>query len=290
MAATSGGSQAVGTMPMPASNPDVVQRKIPGRAGAPDVTLHIINGEASDTPRPAILHMHGGGYIMGEPAMSYPTLIPLAKELNCVVVSVDYRLAPGTPFPGSLEDNYAGLLWLYKNAAELGVDRTRIAVMGESAGGGHAAMLTIAARDRGEVPLKFQALIYPMLDDRTGATREVSPLIGTILWTAEQNRKGWSALLGAPAGSARVPDGAVPARVANLAGLPPAYISTGALDLFVDEDIDYAQRLLNLGVPVELNVVPGAFHGFDFLAPETQIARRFQASTTEALRRGLAAN
>ena len=261
-----------------------VKRTIPGRNGAPDVVVHVINGGRSGA-RPAILHMHGGGYTGGAAAMFFSQLIPLAQALDCVIVSVDYRLAPATAFPGSLEDNYAALTWLHKSAGELGVDASRIAVMGESAGGGHAAMLAIAARDRGEVPLKFQALVYPMLDDRTGSTRQAPPHIGTMVWTAEANRRGWSALLGVPAGSDRVPEGAVPARIANLAGLPPTYIAVGGIDLFVEEDIDYAQRLIEAGVPVELNVVPGAYHGFDFLAPEAAITKRFHSALTDALKR-----
>src|SRR5205085_5133527 len=148
---------------------------------------------------------------------------------------------PATKFPGSLEDNYAGLKWLFQNAGELGVDTKRIAVMGESAGGGHAAMLAIAARDRGEVPVMYQALIYPMLDDRTGSTRKVPPHIGTIGWTAEQNRNGWTSLLGVPAGAAKVPDGSVPSRLDDVRGLPPAYIGVGAIDRFVEADITYAR-------------------------------------------------
>src|SRR5207302_7809118 len=148
-------------------------------------------------------------------------------------------------------------------AAELGVDRSRIAVMGESAGGGHAAMLAIAARDRGEIPLAYQALIYPMLDDRTGSSRKTPPYQGAVIWTPQKNRFGWSSLLGAPAGSAQAPYGAVPARVENLRGLPPAYIGVGSIDLFIDEDVEYARRLIDAGVLVTLNVVPGGFHGFD---------------------------
>src|SRR4029077_17645569 len=142
-----------------------------------------------------------------------------AQSCNCVVVSVEYRLAPETPFPGALEDNYTALRWLYANAETLGVDRNRIAIGGESAGGGHAAALAIAARDRKEVPVIFQLLIYPMLDDRTGSSRPVPPHIGEFIWTAQSNVFGWSSLLGVPAGSAKVPAGAVPARVEDLSGL-----------------------------------------------------------------------
>ena len=177
---------------------------------------------------------------------------------------------------------------MYTNADALGVDRKRIAVGGESAGGGHAAMLAIAARDRKEIPLAFQLLIYPMLDDRTGSTRPVPRHIGAFVWTAESNRFGWTSLLGIPAGSPRVPPGSVPARVENLAGLPPAFIVTGAIDLFVDEDIEYARRLVAAGVPTELHVVPGAYHGYDLLVPNAKVSARFADYWTTALRRALA--
>jgi acetyl esterase/lipase len=204
------------------------------------------------------------------------------------VVSIDYRLAPETRFPGSLEDNYAALKWLHSNAQSLGVDPTRVAVMGESAGGGHAAMLAIAARDRGEIPLLFQLLIYPMLDDRTGSTREVPRHIGAFIWTPDANRFGWSSLLGMPAGSGSVPEGSVPARARDLKGLPPTYIGVGSLDLFVNEDIEFAGRLIDAGVPTELDVVPGAYHGFFFLVPNAAVSRRFSDSYNAALAKAFA--
>jgi acetyl esterase/lipase len=286
-AARPGGAQAAPAGLLPSHMPlDWKEQIIKGRNGAPDVRIYVY-GAKPGTSRPAILHMHGGGYIGGSPLISLGQLRPVAAAIDCVIVTVDYRLAPGTAFPGSLEDNYAALLWISKNAAELGVDRSRIAVMGESAGGGHAAMLAIAARDRSEVPIAFQALVYPMLDDRTGSTVQVAPPAGTLIWTAEANRRGWSALLGVAAGSAQVPAGAVPARIASVEGLPPAYIGVGSIDLFVDEDISYAKRLVDAGIPVELNVVPGAFHGFDIIAPNTEVTRLFIARLVESLKQAL---
>jgi acetyl esterase/lipase len=165
------------------------------------------------------------------------------------------------------------------------MDPSRIAVMGSSAGGGHAAILTIAARDRGEVPIAFELLIDQMLDDRTGSTRTLPASIGAFVWTPEFNRLGWIALLGVPAGSDNVPAGAVPARLADLAGLPPTWIGVGAIDLFVEEDIDYARRLILAGVPTELLVVPGAFHGFDAFVPDAPISRAFRLAQFDALAR-----
>ncbi|CAN7509892.1 alpha/beta hydrolase [Phenylobacterium sp. LjRoot225] len=270
----------------PLAQPAWVEQMIPGPAGAPAVRVYVINAAAGRPQRPAILHTHGGGFVLGAAKADIRNLQEIALALDCVIVTVDYRLAPETRFPGPLEDNYAGLKWLHANAAALGVDRTRIAVMGESAGGGHAAMLAIAARDRGEIPLVYQALIYPMLDDRTGSTRKTPPYIGALIWTPERNRFGWTSLLGVPAGSARVPHGSVPARVKDLRGLPPAFIGVGSIDLFVDEDIEYARRLVDAGIQTELNVVPGAFHGFDAIG-NTAIARQFKAALINGLSQAL---
>ena len=265
-------------------------RKLPVRriahAGSPDVRAWIVDRRTQRKgPTPAVLHLHGGGYVGSSAAFMFPTLERLSAELDCLVVSVDYRLAPETPFPGSLEDNYAVLAWLHANAKELGVDPTRIAVMGESAGGGHAAALAIAARDRGRHALAFQVLIYPMLDDRTGSGRLPSgSAVGAFVWTASSNVLGWSCLLGMPAGSAAPPRGAVPARVENLAGLPPAWIGVGSLDLFHDEDVAYAARLKAAGVPTTLDVAPGAYHGFDILVKDSPVSKAFTASWMRALK------
>jgi len=213
---------------------------------------------------------------------------PLAIELNCAIVSVDYRLAPETVFPGSIEDCYAGLAWVFANAAEQGFDTARIGVMGESAGGGHAATLAIKARDRGEVPVLFQCLVYPMIDDRTGSTVTLPRHIATVGWSAPENRLGWASYLGVEPGSATVPPEAAPARLQNVAGLPPAWIGVGSVDLFAVEDIDYARRLSLANVPVELLVVPGGFHGFDGAAADTAPARAFTQSKLNALRRAFA--
>jgi acetyl esterase/lipase len=266
---------------------NVEKRVVPGPIGGPDVPVFVINASRSADRKPAILYMHGGGFVIGTAQASIPGLEKLAQQLDCVAITVDYRLAPETGFPGSLEDNYAALRWLWGSAAQLGVDIKRIAVMGGSAGGGHAAMLAIAARDRGEFHLVAQVLIYPMLDDRTGSTRAVPAHIGTYIWTRHSNRFGWSSLLGRPAGASTVPYGAVPARISDLSGLPPTFIAVGSIDLFVEEDIDYATRLLRAGVPVELLVIPGAYHGFDNLAPDAPLTHRFEAAQLAALQRAL---
>jgi acetyl esterase/lipase len=265
----------------------VEERQIAGCDDPAPVTIFIVNAKPG-AAGPAILHLHGGGFNAGSSRAGMCQIQELAAALDCVVVSVEYRLAPETIFPGALADNYAGLRWMHENAAEIGADPTRIAILGESAGGGHAAMLAIAARDRGEYPICFQALLYPMLDDRTGTSRAVPAHIGAFGWNAETNRFGWECFLGQTPGTETVPAAAVPARIENLAGLPPTFIGTGTLDLFVAEDIAFANRLIEAAVPTELVVVPGAIHGFDTLAKTAGVSQRFTALKLAALRRAFA--
>lgn len=268
------------------------KRVIAGSRGQPEVTIFIVNAKPGGS-RPAILHTHGGGYVLGTAFDGLKGLQDICAELDCVGVTVDYRLAPETTYAGSIEDNYAGLKWLYDHAAELGADPARVALLGESAGGGHAALLAITARDRREVPVAFQCLIYPMLDDRTGSSRAVPDHVGKIIWTAQKNRFGWESFLGQKPGGRSAPKGAVPARVSDLKGLPPTWIGVGTIDLFHDEDVDYAQRLNAAGVPTELIVVPGGFHGFDgigvspLLPKPAPISVWFNAAKMTALKRGL---
>ncbi len=264
----------------------VVKKWIPVPGGAPDVAVYLINIKPGAS-RPAIVHTHGGGFVLGTAQELVPFAQDWAVELDCLVATVEYRLAPQTRCTGSIEDNYAALLWVYRHARELGVDPARIAVMGESAGGGHAALLALTARDRAEVPVAFQALIYPMLDDRTGSSRQPPKDDGRIVWTPEDNRVGWEAFLGQRPGTASVPAAAVPARRKDLAGLPPAFIGVGSIDLFCNEDLCYAERLAAAGIPTELSLIPGAFHGFDLIAPRTELAQSFTATKMKALKRAL---
>lgn len=263
------------------------ERMLPGLPGEPPVRTVQFDGAPGRKRRAAIVFMHGGGYVFGSAGVGQKWH-KLASDRGWLVVSVDYRLAPETRIAGSLADNYAALRWVHDNAEALGVDRRKIAVAGTSAGGGHAAMLALAARDRGEVPIAHQTLIYPMLDDRTGSTRSASPGTGEFIWTPASNRFGWTSLLGIPAGSAGVPAKSVPARRSDLAGLPPAFIGVGTLDLFLGEDIAYAGALAAAGVPVDLAVVPGAFHAFDGIADEARASRAFTARWMDDLARALA--
>jgi acetyl esterase/lipase len=261
-------------------------RHVPGPKGAPDVRIVIYTPKDAKAPRPALFHIHGGGYIMGAPEMSEPSNMALAKDIGCTLVSVDYRLAPETPHPGPVEDCYAALKWLFDNAKDLGVDATRIAVGGESAGGGLSAALALLARDRGEVKLAFQLLIYPMIDDRTVTHTDPHPYAGEYIWTPESNRFGWASLIGGEPGSKGVSPYAAAARAEDLRGLPPAFISVGALDLFLEEDMEYARRLARAGVPTELHIYPGAFHGFNMSAP-SRVSTNFNRDSKEALRKAL---
>jgi len=217
-----------------------------------------------------IYWIHGGGMVVGSNVNDDPRFDGWCPHLNCAAVSVEYGLAPENVYPKPLEDCYAGLRWVYENADALGIDPTKIGIGGASAGAGLAAGLALLVRDRGEIPLAFQALIYPMLDDRqvTISSAWIDPV-----WPPNSNRFGWDCYLG-DIPSDDVPAYAAPARAADLSGLPPAFISVGALDGFCDEDVDYATRLRHAGVPVELHVYPGAPHGFDSLTPNTNVARQ----------------
>jgi triacylglycerol lipase len=259
-------------------------------AGSAEVfAVRILAFRPTHTPHalPALLHIHGGGYVAGSPEIMATENRDLAADLQCAIYSVDYRLAPEATYPKSLEDCYAALCWIRDHATELRVDRARIGVKGESAGGGLAAGLALLARDRGGPALAFQHLIYPMLDDRTCVRPDRHEFTGEFQWTLAHNIIGWSSLLGREPGDANVPPYAAAARAGQLAGLPPTFINVGSLDLFFEEDMEYARRLTRAGVPVELHVYPGAFHGFDRVDPTARVSRAANRDSVEALRRAL---
>lgn len=245
---------------------------VPGATGDPNVVLRVHRPIDGSQPIGCVYFVHGGGLVMGTAVRDDERMIRWAKRFNCVAIAVEYRLAPETPYPGPLDDCYAGLLYVHHNAAALGIDPNRIGIGGASAGGGLAAGLALLARDRASVPVTFQLLIYPMLDDRM--TTASSQWGNAPVWNPKSNRYGWDAYLPGTAGAADVPCYAAPARATDLTGLPPTYVMVGTLDGFVDEDIDYANRLMRAGVPTELHVYPGATHGFDGMARVVPIARR----------------
>ena len=265
---------------------EMEERNIPGPAGAPDVHVRVYRPKGASGPLPALLWVHGGGLIFGSTAEDDPLVRRIVDATGCAAVSVDYRLAPETPFPGPVEDCYAALSWLHTNAAELGVDPNRLAIGGASAGGGIAAGLGLLTRDRGEVPLAFQLLIYPMIDDRTVTSTNTNPLAGEFIWTRDSNRFGWTSYLGQEPGGPDVSPYAAAARAEKLEGLPSTFLCAGALDLFLEEDMEYARRLVRAGVPTELHVYPGAYHGFN-ISTEARVSRDFARDYLAALGRGL---
>jgi acetyl esterase/lipase len=233
---------------------------------------------------PAVLYLHGGGMILGNLDIYGPLIGRYVAASGVPMLGVEYRLAPEHPHPTPVEDCYAGLVWLHNHAAYLEVDPNRIAVMGDSAGGGLAAAVALLARDRGGPALSHQILVYPMLDDRTTTPDpNIAPL---ATWSYEDNATGWGALLGGQAGTydhGDVPAYAAPARADDLAGLPPAYVEVGDLDLFRAEDVDYAARLAAAGVPAELHVHPGVPHAYEVFAPDSAVARRAVADRLRVL-------
>ncbi len=262
----------------------IEERVAPGLDGAPDIRLLIYRPPGAAEPLPVYLDIHGGAYVSNAADIDEPFCRAIVAAVGCAVVSVDYRVAPETHWPGAVEDCLAALRWVAAQGEALGFDAGRIAIGGESAGGGLTAALALMARDRGGPKLALQMLGQPMLDDRTGS----HPYAGEYTFTAEANHAGWTAYLGVEAGSDQVPAEAVPARVADLSGLPPAFITVGALDLLADECVDYAKRLMRAGVPTELHLFPGSFHGAMVMVPNCAPSQSAAGLMFSAIRRALA--
>ena len=258
----------------------------PGPDGAPPVMVRLYQPEARQESCPALLWMHGGGYVLGSVQASEVQAKAMARALDCIVASVEYRLAPEHPFPAALDDCYAALIWLTRNAARFDMNPSRIAIGGASAGGGLAAALCLLARDRAEAEVCYQLLVYPMLDD-SNVQQAGSGVPDTPVWTRASNLVGWRSYLQKEPGSDGISAYAAPIRAQDLSGLPPTYIGVGTADLFRDEDIAYAQRLMKAGVPTELHVYADGFHGFDGFAAESDAAQRFTAEHTRLLYRAL---
>ena len=268
---------------MPVS--DQVERTDHDVPGDPGVSVRVHRAKDAKGELPCVYSIHGGPYVLGTNLMDDLFFDELCPQLGIVGVSVEYRLAPETPYPGPLEDCYLGLRWTHEHASELGIDPRRTGVMGVSAGGGLAAALCLLARDRGELPIAFQLLDQPMLDDRqvTPSSQDVN----LAVWTRNSNTFGWQSYLGDLYGRDDVPPTAAPARATDLAGLPPAFVSVGAVDGFRDEDIDYAMRLNQAGVPTELHVYPGACHGFNVMARDAAVTQQCNLNMAHWLRRRL---
>lgn len=248
-----------------------------GGDGAQPGVPALLYRPAGTVLRPAILNLHGGGMVAGIAGRDDAAMRMLSVALDAVILSIDYRLAPEAPYPAALDDSLAALAWLHEQAPRLGVDGHRIALRGTSAGGGIAAGLALLARDRGGPAIAFLSLVYPMLDDRTVE----QPFAGTHVWPVAANRFGWGCYLG---GIEPVPIYAAPGRADDLSGLPPTFIATGAIDLFADENLRFAQGLIRAGVPTELHVYPGAYHGFTLIAG-ARVTQRFEQDSLIALQR-----
>jgi triacylglycerol lipase len=275
-----------GAFPPPDVSDAVIRTEylVPGDQPVP-VRVHRPAG--NDDVLPAIFSIHGGGYILGSYLMDDFLHDEWSPQLGTVGVSVEYRLSPDTPYPGPLEDCYAALHWTYEHADELGVDADQIGIYGLSAGGGLAAALALLARDRGEVSLAFQLLDCPMLDDRQ--TTKSLAAAGLYVWDATSNEFGWRSYLGDLYGSDDVPPYAAAARATDLAGLPPSCVVVGSIDGFRDEDVDYALRLNQAGVPCELHVIAGLPHAYQ-MAPDAQAVRLATHCKNDWLRRQLHAD
>lgn len=247
-------------------------------------------GPKAGPARPSIYYIHGGGFVLGKPEMADDQLAELAQSMGALVVAVDYRLAPEHPFPAPLEDCLAGLEWLIEQTELLGIDPQRITLMGHSAGGGLTAGLALLARDLGLPALAGQLLIYPMLDCRTGTPESPwhNPTTGRFAWTAVANRFCWASLQGQQLPSEYMLGYFSPLLATDLTGLPPTFIAVGALDLFFEEDLEYARRLSRAGVALELHVYPGVTHMFD-LSPSLQTAQCKEA-VSQAMNRWWLAN
>jgi acetyl esterase/lipase len=264
----------------------IENRTVPGPDGSPDVTIRIYRPEKQSGLLPSLLWIHGGGYMLGELDQEDLTAKQFTLATDCIVVSVGYRLAPEHPHPAPLEDCYAALKWVSANANELKVDGSRIAIGGASAGGGLATGLALLARDRAEVKTIFQLLVYPMIND-CNVIPASDALPDTLFWTRENNLIGWRSYLGCEPGAGGISCYAAAFRAESLEGLPPAYIAVGDIDLFAEEDVDYARRLIAAGVPAELHVYPGACHAFDMLVPGADVSKRFTVDIHRALKRAL---
>ncbi len=259
---------------------------IAAEGGRPDVRVVVYEHDNRQRPSGALVWIHGGGLVMGTPEQGDGLCSRIAAELGVLVVSVDYRLAPEHPFPNGLDDCYTALEWVHLHADELGVDPNRVAVGGDSAGGGLAAALAQMADDRGGVPVCFQLLQYPMLDDRTALRSGPDAL----MWSLTSNRWAWAAYLGHPAAADEARPYASASRRDDLTGLPPAWIGVGSIDLFHDECVEYANRLRETGVACDLHVEPGMYHAAEQLVPTAPSMRAFVDGLVEALGKAIGSN
>jgi len=268
----------------PSRSVNVWDTTVSRSAKAPEVPVRVYRPETGEEAAPGLLYIHGGGFVLGNVDMVHTEVLQIADEVGAVVVSVDYRLAPEHPFPAPIEDCYAALTWLADHVDELGVNRSRLGVAGESAGGGLSAAVALLARDRSGPQLCFQYLGMPQLDDRLD-TPSMKSYLDTPLWNRPNVVFSWTSYLG-HGGNLDVSPYAAPARAEDLSHLPPAYVATCEFDPLRDEGITYAQRLLQAGVSTELHHYPRTFHG-SVMIRSARITKRMVADARDALGRGL---
>lgn len=262
------------------------EQTIAGYGGSP-ISISILRSTRSSASGPGFFHVHSGGMMIGTRFTGIEQILDWVEQFGGTCVTVEYRLAPEHPDPVPIEDSYAALVYIAEHAPALGIDPARLIVAGMSAGGGLAAGLALLARDRGGPPLAGQLLMCPMLDERndTPSSRQFS---GLGLWDRESNDAGWDALLGERRHTPAVTAYCSPSLAADLSDLPPAFIDVGTMEVFRDEDIEYARRIAEAGGDVELHVWPGAFHGFDLAFPQATLSRRAQVARRQWLARILA--
>jgi acetyl esterase/lipase len=259
---------------------------VPGRGDGDSARMRIYQPKALAGTAPALLWMHGGGFIMGNVEQDDRRSMKIARELGITVAAVAYRLAPEHVAPAALEDAYACLSYLCGNAAAYHVDPKRVAIGGTSAGGGLTAGLALLALDRGEYEPVFQSMAYPVLDDRS-ALRQDRDDRNVRLYTPQGHLLSWRYYLGREPGGPEVSEYAAPGRRVDLSGLPPAWIGVCTFDVLHDEGVEYARRLNDAGVPCDLHIVEGGFHGFDVLFPRKEVTRTFRAAQLDAIRNAL---
>ncbi|WP_057914502.1 alpha/beta hydrolase [Peribacillus muralis] len=265
---------------------ETIEKYIPGKKGDPDVRVLIHRPKNQTDVLPGLYYIHGGAFVMGEADLMAATCENYAVNMQCVVVNVDYRLAPEHPYPAGLEDCYAGLQWFVDYAAELKTNPDHIVVAGGSAGGGLVAALTLLARDRKGPKIAAQFPLYPMIDDRceSPSNKEITD---NRVWNGISNRNSWDMYLSALDENDEVPIYAAPARAKDYSNLPPTFTFVGDLDPFRDETITYVQTLRQHGVPVEFHLYPGGFHGFELLVPNATICKEANGTYERALKRAL---
>ncbi|MDT4943265.1 MAG: hypothetical protein QOJ34_3354, partial [Pseudonocardiales bacterium] len=272
----------------PAPPPDVaatVRDVVVGDMDAGQMSVRVYAPEDSPGPLPCLFWVYGGGYIFEPIHVVDPRLLQWAADFQCVVVAPSYRLAPEHPFPAAHDDCRTAIGWMLSSAEELGIDRARLVIGGESAGGGLAAGIVLRMRDEGEMPFIRQLLVYAALDDRH--VTPSSQAAGALIWSSELSRFAWDCYLG---GVDEISPYAAPARAADLRGLPPTFIAVGANDITRDENIAFAERLTAALTSVDLHVYDGAPHAFELLAPDAAVSRRMSRDLDRAVGRSVGAD